>query len=398
MTYTPGPSERQQAESARAFEAFRIYLDLGPGRTTAEVGRRLGHRGARQAQTWSAKHGWVDRIRQIESADAVAADVGRRDQLRRIAERQAQEARAHANATLVVARAVLDRYSRDPAWLDDVDAVELLRAGAAAARAHARVIPVERLALGMTTDQPGEPLPRTTVEEIAARMSEDELVAKLAGVDELAARRAEDRDTRARTVSTAEAARGAADASAAPGERVRPNPRPDAGRAADARRHRSPIDDLRDRINQPRPGGLTANAHHPTPDPCARSRPGDRADRGDLPRREARRHRRRRGLTRMTDDKQKKIAQLEAELRDLRRGEARLHVRRAAGALEGGGRRRLAPRAAFVRRAQRPGRVNRGHRRHDASRVDERRGRARGHQPDEPRVRVRSSSRRHIEE
>jgi len=251
MTYTPGPSERQQAESARAFEAFRIYLDLGPGRTTAEVGRRLGHRGARQAQTWSAKHGWVDRIRQIESADAVAADVGRRDQLRRIAERQAQEARAHANATLVVARAVLDRYSRDPAWLDDVDAVELLRAGAAAARAHARVIPVERLALGMTTDQPGEPLPRTTVEEIAARMSEDELVAKLAGVDELAARRAEDRDTRARTVSTAEAARGAADASAAPGERAT---EPAAGRRKSGGRAPSPLADRRpSRPHQPTP-------------------------------------------------------------------------------------------------------------------------------------------------
>jgi hypothetical protein len=181
----PGPGERQPGESPKAFAAFRTYVDLGPGRTTAEVGRRLGHSSARQAQTWSSRWRWVERVSELASADALAADDGRREELRRIAERQAKEARLHIAATTVVIREILRRAAEDPEFAKQLGADRLLQLGATHGRTFARLVPVERLALGMTTEQPGEPTPHEEARDMAARLTEHELDARLAGLDAL---------------------------------------------------------------------------------------------------------------------------------------------------------------------------------------------------------------------
>lgn len=63
--------ERQPGESARAFAAFQVYRDLGPGRSLDEVARRL-HRGPGEGQKrartgrisdWSSQWRWVERAR-----------------------------------------------------------------------------------------------------------------------------------------------------------------------------------------------------------------------------------------------------------------------------------------------------------------------------------------------
>ncbi len=82
---------RQEGESARAFEAFALYRDMGPERSLAKVGRGLGKsRGL--MERWSSAHDWVDRVEALEARDsmikleavethleAVADDHGKRE-------------------------------------------------------------------------------------------------------------------------------------------------------------------------------------------------------------------------------------------------------------------------------------------------------------------------------
>ena len=53
--------EQQPKESARAFEAFSVYLNLGPGRSLAAVGQKLG-KSKGLVERWSAKFDWPGRV------------------------------------------------------------------------------------------------------------------------------------------------------------------------------------------------------------------------------------------------------------------------------------------------------------------------------------------------
>jgi len=55
------PFEQQPRESAKAFAAFSLYLNLGPERSTAEVARQLA-KSEQLIRRWSAKFGWTDRV------------------------------------------------------------------------------------------------------------------------------------------------------------------------------------------------------------------------------------------------------------------------------------------------------------------------------------------------
>jgi hypothetical protein len=61
----PMPWEKQRGESAKAFNAFRIYRDLGSGRAQVKVGRILGESGVQtalsQIERWSSQWRWVER-------------------------------------------------------------------------------------------------------------------------------------------------------------------------------------------------------------------------------------------------------------------------------------------------------------------------------------------------
>lgn len=69
MTGVPDPShpwERQPGETAKAWEAFRLYRELGPGRTLAEVARQSGKFDSQIAR-WSTANTWRDRIAALEA-------------------------------------------------------------------------------------------------------------------------------------------------------------------------------------------------------------------------------------------------------------------------------------------------------------------------------------------
>jgi hypothetical protein len=188
---TPGPAERQTGETAVAFEAFRTYLEMGPSRSLAKVGRALG-KSKTLMDRWSKRHAWQTRVAAFEAVATRAADDAHMDAIARRSKRQAEVAQLHGEASLTVAREVLRRLADPEAAavaLEKVPLDELLRISASMGRMHNRAVVTERLALGLTTDQAGEPMPRAQAEEVARRMSDDELDASLSGVDELAAAR-----------------------------------------------------------------------------------------------------------------------------------------------------------------------------------------------------------------
>ena len=75
------PWERQDGETARAYEAFTEYRDMGASRSLAKVGQKLGKSKA-QMEKWSKKYNWVVRAEEwdIESDRqtrlALTKDIG----------------------------------------------------------------------------------------------------------------------------------------------------------------------------------------------------------------------------------------------------------------------------------------------------------------------------------
>lgn len=57
----PLPFEQKPDESAKAFEAFTVYLNMGAKRSLEAVGRHLGKSKALM-ERWSKRHNWVMRV------------------------------------------------------------------------------------------------------------------------------------------------------------------------------------------------------------------------------------------------------------------------------------------------------------------------------------------------
>lgn len=53
--------EKQPKESAKAFAAFNLYLNMGPERSTAAVAKQLA-KSEQLIRRWSAKFGWTARV------------------------------------------------------------------------------------------------------------------------------------------------------------------------------------------------------------------------------------------------------------------------------------------------------------------------------------------------
>lgn len=61
-TESTAPWEQQPGESAKAFEAFETYRDMGAARSNAKVGQKLG-KSKTLIDRWSSAYNWPDRAR-----------------------------------------------------------------------------------------------------------------------------------------------------------------------------------------------------------------------------------------------------------------------------------------------------------------------------------------------
>jgi hypothetical protein len=72
------PYDQQPQESAKAYEAFKVYLDQGPQRSIRATGRKLGKNRV-TLEGWSSKWRWVERVKAWE-ADAAEREKVLRDE------------------------------------------------------------------------------------------------------------------------------------------------------------------------------------------------------------------------------------------------------------------------------------------------------------------------------
>src|SRR5262245_48492622 len=86
-------------ETAKAFHALQIYRDLGPKRSLAKVGKKLGV--SRQLlERWSKQHSWQKRIRALMIADAERSARAAKQAALNIAEEKERLALRHAHQKL----------------------------------------------------------------------------------------------------------------------------------------------------------------------------------------------------------------------------------------------------------------------------------------------------------
>lgn len=114
------PWERQPGETAKAFEAFCIYLNMGAERGLRKVGQELGKSRA-LIERWSATYKWVDR------AAAYDSDVQKRARANTIKKARKMNDR-HVNIALQMQEKALQALEQmDPAEIDPKNLIAMLR-------------------------------------------------------------------------------------------------------------------------------------------------------------------------------------------------------------------------------------------------------------------------------
>jgi len=82
-TDEPYPWTRRDEESTPAYEAFRVYLNLGPSRTVRKVAQELDKSTTVVGQ-WSSRNEWGARVLAYDRHMETASTDGHADELRRV--------------------------------------------------------------------------------------------------------------------------------------------------------------------------------------------------------------------------------------------------------------------------------------------------------------------------
>jgi hypothetical protein len=127
--------ERQPNETDKAFEAFKVYIDLGTKRSIAKAGQVLG-KCPEVLQRWSTGNHWRARVDAWEAEQDADWSQDRKRRIREASERHANLARS---ATDIIAAAL---STADPGALSPGDVARWLDVA----------VKVERLSLGMSTN------------------------------------------------------------------------------------------------------------------------------------------------------------------------------------------------------------------------------------------------------
>jgi hypothetical protein len=130
----PLPFEQQPRESSRAFAAFKVYLGLGPQRSLAAVGQKLG-KSRVVIEGWSSKFDWVSRVRahgahlaEVERKAIEAQIIEKAVEWARMSEPVRREAWRRGEALMAMADDFLERWrkcSRVPGFESIVRGMEL---------------------------------------------------------------------------------------------------------------------------------------------------------------------------------------------------------------------------------------------------------------------------------
>lgn len=168
--------DRQPGETEQAFEGYSYFRDLGPGRTVAAVGRKLGKSG-NLVDRWCQAHRWRDRAAAYDAAQIRARDAASAERRRVLIERQLQGATALFDLALCGMQPV-PLLDRDGRAVSDAEGRAIrrppsLRELAGAATALDKAIQHHRLAVGLPSDvRQNDVAMRQTFEEMNTLMGE----------------------------------------------------------------------------------------------------------------------------------------------------------------------------------------------------------------------------------
>src|SRR5690349_18346029 len=144
------PFEQQPKESAKAFEAFSTYLNMGPERSLAAVGQRLGKSKA-LLERWSRKFDWPGRVQaqaaylatvEREATEAVARGKAA-EWLKRQQDVREREWQMHEKCIAAAERAFQAFMSREKVYANLADIARMLEVASK----------LGRLASGLATDK-----------------------------------------------------------------------------------------------------------------------------------------------------------------------------------------------------------------------------------------------------
>lgn len=148
---TARPWNMRPDESAKAYQAFEAYRDMGADRSLARLSQDHGKSIATVTE-WSTRHDWQARVRAFdEAAAAKAAD-------RALEDAAAVRARQAAHAKAIQLRAMQKIATMDPGDMSMAEATRAWQVGAEA----------ERKALGIAevVEHSGETVHRIIIEEV----------------------------------------------------------------------------------------------------------------------------------------------------------------------------------------------------------------------------------------
>lgn len=142
--------EQQPKETDKAFEAFSIYLGMGPERSLTETAKRVG-KSRRLLEMWSGKWNWAARVQahgahlvtvEREAAEVLARTRGM-DWLKRQEEQREEEWRVRCEL-LELGRETIKRWKENPRKCGTLEGISRLLELASK---------LGRLASGMATDK-----------------------------------------------------------------------------------------------------------------------------------------------------------------------------------------------------------------------------------------------------
>ncbi len=144
------PFEQQPKESAKAFAAFSIYLNLGPERSLAVVARKLA-KSEQLLKRWSARFDWTSRVQAHAAHLAIlereATEVLARGKaaewLKRQTEVREREWRLHEKCIAAAEKALAAFMEREKVYANLGDIARILEVASK----------LGRLASGMATDK-----------------------------------------------------------------------------------------------------------------------------------------------------------------------------------------------------------------------------------------------------
>lgn len=117
------PWDMRPDESAKAYQAFAVYRDMGVGRTLEKLGQNLGKTKAAMEQ-WSVKHGWAERVRAFDAEAARRAAAKSLNDHAEVRARQAQLGR------VLQAKGAERMAKLDPLELAPAEAIRAVDMGA----------------------------------------------------------------------------------------------------------------------------------------------------------------------------------------------------------------------------------------------------------------------------